>query len=184
MPMRSIRTATLSIPAAAFLLAAAHIAFEYFNGGVKTHHVLASAEFPGFSNWLGLIVLPALGFILAFRVQSLKDAALLNGVSGANFRASSLLGAIAGALVYGALLALAFHFGFQRITEVQFLGLFLMAIVLPVYRIEYIFGFVVGMTLVFGSVIPLVIALVISFFSIVVRRSALFLWAALRKKRR
>lgn len=44
--MRSIRTATLIIPAAAFLLAAEHIAFEYFNGGVKPTSATSRALFP------------------------------------------------------------------------------------------------------------------------------------------
>ena len=56
--MTSSRTVSPLVPVAAFVFALAHIGFEHFNGGVKTHHFLARADLPGFSNWLALIVLP------------------------------------------------------------------------------------------------------------------------------
>jgi hypothetical protein len=164
-------------PLAAFAYAAAFIAFEYYNGGVKTHHFLARADLPGFSNWLSLFVLPLLGVVLAFRAKS--------GQAGP---ASSILSptpaaGTAGSLAYGAALAASFHFGLEQVSLVLFLGLLPCAIAFPAYRAEYIFGFVVGMTSAFGSVIPLAFALFFATISYVSRRVGALAVSAVRKQR-
>jgi hypothetical protein len=56
--------------------------------------------------------------------------------------------------------------------------------VFPVYRAEYIFGFVVGMTIAFGSVIPLAFALFFATVSFVLRRVGLLVVSAVRRLRR
>jgi hypothetical protein len=52
---------------------------------------------------------------------------------------------------------------------VVFVGLFVCALLLPVYRAEYLLGFVLGMTVTFGAVLPFFIALIFAAFSFVVR---------------
>jgi hypothetical protein len=75
-----------------------------------------------------------------------------------------------------------FHFGSEQVSVLLFAGLLLCAIALPVYRIECIFGFVVGMTITFGSVIPLVIALIFATISFTVRKVAMFVRSSLRER--
>jgi hypothetical protein len=41
---------TRIIPLAALAFAVAHLVIEHLNGGIKSHHFLASADLPGFSN--------------------------------------------------------------------------------------------------------------------------------------
>ncbi len=176
--MSSSRTVVTLVPLAAFAFAAAFVGFEHFNGGVKTHHFLARADLPGFSNWLALLVLPLLGIVVAFRAKSEE------GSQASNVLSPTIIAGTVGSLAYGAALAVSFHLGIEQVSFVLFLGLFLCSIALPVYRAEYIFGFVVGMTITFGSVIPLVLALFFATISIAIRRVAAFVLSALRKPRR
>ncbi|MBY0445646.1 MAG: hypothetical protein K2Q15_10610, partial [Burkholderiales bacterium] len=74
-----------------------------------------------------------------------------------------------GSLLYGAVLAASFHFGAPQLSLAAFIGLFICALALPVYRAEYILGFILGMTVTFGSVIPLIFALVFAAVSFAVR---------------
>jgi hypothetical protein len=175
--MSSSRVVVSLVPLAAIAFAAAFVAMEHFNGGVKTHHFLARADLPGFSNWLSLLILPLLGIIVAVRAKSLQAGQPSNVLS------STLTAGAAGSLVYGAALAASFHFGIEQLSLALFAGLFLLSIALPVYRAEYIFGFVTGMTITFGSVIPLTFALVFATISFVVRRAALLVSSSIRKPR-
>jgi hypothetical protein len=176
--MPSSRTVVLLLPLAALVYAAAFVAFEHFNGGVRTHHFLARSDLPGFSNWLSLLVLPLLGIILAVRAKSEQS------VRAGGVLSRRLVAGLAGSLAYGAALAAAFLFGLEQVSLVLFIGLFLCAIAFPVYRAEYILGFVVGMTIAFGSVIPLAFALVFATISFALRRIGVLVLSAIRKLRR
>jgi len=81
----------------------------------------------------------------------------------------TVLAALLGALIYGAAMAASFSLGAESITTAMFVGLFVCGLVLPVYRAEYTFGFVVGMTVTFGGVIPLLVASVVAAVSFAVR---------------
>lgn len=164
--MNSPHAVALLIPVAALVLAVAHITFEHFNGGVKTHHFLARGDFPGFSNWFGLAVLPLVAIVLAVRVRSMPRTTGLIGIP------YSIVVPLTGSLLYGAMFAASFHLGASQVSWVALVGLFLCALAFPVYRAEYIFGFVVGMTLTFGSVIPLLLSLVLAALSFVGRCAA------------
>jgi hypothetical protein len=176
--MPSSRTVVNSLPLAALAFAAAFVAFEYFNGGVKTHHVLARADLPGFSNWLALLVLPLLGIVLAIRARSEP------GDRASGFFSPRLAAGTAGSLVYGAALAASFLVGLEQVSLVLFLGIPVCALAFPIYRAEYIFGFVTGMTIAFGSVIPLALALFFATVSFVLRRVGVLLVSAVRGSRR
>ena len=165
------------LPLAALAFAVVHLAFEHFTGGVKSHHLLNRADLPAFSNWLGLVTLPLLGIALALRVSRLPP------VTGwAGFPAAVLVG-LFGAFLYGAVLATSFELGAMSITSAVFFGLFLCALLFPVYRAEYLLGFVAGMTVTFGAILPFFIALVFATISFVVRFLVGSVVAALRKRR-
>ena len=175
--MPSSRVIVSLVPLAALAFAATFVGTEHFNGGVKTHHFLARADLPGFSNWLSLLILPILGIIVAIRANSLQAG------HPSNIPASTLVAGAAGSLAYGAALAASFHLGFEQASLVLFAGLLLLSVALPVYRAEYIFGFVTGMTITFGSVIPLTFAVVFATISFVVRHAAQLALNAVRKPR-
>jgi hypothetical protein len=165
------------IPIAALVFAITHLAFEHFNGGVKTHHFLARGDLPGFSNWLGLAILPMLGAALYVRIRRLQ------GTDGQPGLPISVAVPLIVSLLYGAGLATSFHFDASQVSLVLFVGLLLVAIALPVYRAEYMLGFVVGMTLVFGTAIPLLFALCFAAMSLGSREARRVVVSAFRSRR-
>jgi hypothetical protein len=167
----------LWLPIAALLAAAAHLAFEHFNGGVQSHHLLQRADMPSISNWLGLGILPLLGVVLGLRLRAQPKSAGPAGIP------RTILVAFAVALLYGAALAVSFELGPNAFTSAAFFGLFLCALVFPVYRAECILGFVAGMMFTFGAVIPLLIALVVGTVSLVARFCIRAVAGAVRRRR-
>ena len=135
---------------------AALLAHEHFNGGVRSHHLLDRRDLPAISDWFGLAVLPVLGWLLGIR---LRDRTTSLAGSGA---AIGIGMALVCSLLYGAALAASFEVGASAVTSGLFFGLFLLAVVLPVYRVEYMFGLVVGMTFTFGAVLPALVAIVVA----------------------
>lgn len=144
------------LPAAALglavLAAVAHLGWEYTHGGIRSHHLLNRADLPAISNAWGLLVLPVLGW-LAGRVVARRASAKPSA-------ARTALAAFLGALAAGAALSVAFVSGNESIAAVVFFGVLLTGLVLPTYRAEHLFGFVLGMTFVFGSTLPTLVGLV------------------------
>ena len=146
----------LLLTALALVFELAHLGWEYTHGGVLAHHLLNRADLPAISNWWGILLIPALTWFLVGRIQRRLAQ-----------RGASTPAAIAGflaSLAYGATLALAFIMG-QELVTYLFLGLFVVALLAPAYRAEYVLGFVLGMTFTFGAVLPTIIACVIATFS-------------------
>lgn len=176
------------LPLVAFAIAVAHLAFEHVTGGVRSHHLLNRPDLPAISNWLGLVTLPLLGIALGVRLRRHASAsrapAAGSSAPGGTGVPYPMLAALVGAFLYGAALAAAFELGASSMTSAMFLGLFVCALALPLYRVEYMLGFVVGMTFTFGGVLPVFVALVVATVSFVVRFSARAVTTALRKGRR
>lgn len=169
----------LTVLALAFELA--HLAWEYFNGGVVAHHFLNRADMPAISNWWGVLVIPTLTWFLIGRIQS-RDAKRYSNTFGSTRLAPAVLAGFFGALAYGAVLALAFTFKHAALTYI-FLGLFAISVIVPAYRAEYVLGFVLAMTFTFGAVLPTIIALVIAAFSRLVHLVFGFVWRLIRHGR-
>lgn len=148
---------------ASLVFAAAHLAYEHFNGGVQSHHLLNRSDLPAISNWFGLVILPLLGWMLGIRIRDHSASSAQRGSSVA------IWVGLVSALLYGVALAAFFELDASVVTSGLFLGLFLLAAVLPIYRAECVLGFVVGMTFTFGAVLPALVAAVFATISIVVR---------------
>lgn len=153
----------------ALIYVGVYLALEHFGGGVQRHHLLNRADLPAVSNWLGLVTLPLLGFVLGLRARRLG-----------RFTPAVWTGLVV-SFLYGTALATGFKFGAEAFTQVLFFGLFALAVLAPVYRAECLAGFVAGMTVAFGAVLPFVIALVFGAFSAAVRFA---FFALLRRVRR
>jgi hypothetical protein len=147
----------------ALALVALHLAWEMMHGGVASHHFLARADMPSMSNWWGIVLVPALAWFVTGRVMGReKHDAPGEGMIAANIRRA--LPAFLGALVYGGALALSFSFGFG-VEKYLFPALFVIGLVLPLYRGEYILGFVLGMMVTFGGILPTIVAAVVATIS-------------------
>jgi hypothetical protein len=62
-------------------------------------------------------------------------------------------------------------------------GLLLLALFLPIYRAQYILGFILGMTYTFGAILPLAFAVVVGLVAFVIhayiRKLPLFIYRKL-----
>ena len=163
---------------ALLVIVAALLAHEHFTGGVRSHHLLDRPDLPAISNWFGLIVMAVLGWLLGSRF---RRALFRSTQSGSSVR---IWVCLVCSLLYGAAMATSFALGAPAITSTLFFGLFLFAVIFPIYRIEYITGFVVGMAFVFGAVLPCLVAIVLAVVSFVVRFGIKALMSAIRPSAR
>ncbi len=156
----------LTLFVAAFELA--HLAWQWAHGGIVSHHLLADPALPSVSNGWGLLALPALAWLLSGRF-------LRRAGTGPARRA--VLTAALGAAAAGLVLSLAFSLGSSDHAALVLAAILLGAIALPVYRAEYLLGFVMGMAWTFGPILPVLIGTVIALVSLTVRRAA---WPAMK----
>ena len=160
MPIPSLPRVIRLGPALGLLASAAHLAWESINGGVQSHHLLARPDLPAVSNWWGLVLLPLLGWLAsrrAVRETTSDDRAARRPVLR-----------FMGALLVGLVLSSSFAAGFDSVARVIFLASLAVGLILPIYRAEYIFGFVLGMSFVVGPVLPTIAALLGAAISAVV----------------
>jgi Ca2+/Na+ antiporter len=74
--------------------------------------------------------------------------------------------AFVGSLLLGVALSVAFTTGHASLSSYLFLAAFACGIPLRTYRLEYVFGFVVGMAFAFGAVLPTLAASVAALTSL------------------
>lgn len=77
------------------------------------------------------------------------------------------MGAI-GALCFGVLLSVFFSLGNDQVTGAMFESLFLIALFTPIYRAEYLLGFVLGMAYTFGGVLPSIVGSFVALIAMVI----------------
>jgi hypothetical protein len=117
---------------------------------------------PSISNWWGALTLPLLTWLALGRVGlRLKDS---------RTSASAAIAGGVGALVFGAVLSAAFTLGYSAIPNAQVQIVPLIAFFVPIYRAEYLLGFVLALAYTFGGVLPLVIGSVLAAVGFVLHR--------------
>lgn len=143
----------LYVVAFAVLFAAVYLAWQATHGGVESHHLFDKRSMPAFSNWWGLAIIPLIGWLASWSVQQRPDAnaATLNKAAAA---------AVA-ALLAGIALSITFLIdGTGNAPLYVFLAVLASGFLFPTYRAEYYFGFIIGMSVAFGLVLPAIVALV------------------------
>jgi hypothetical protein len=140
------------VVALATFFVVAHLAWEYTHGGVVSHHFLARSDMPAISNWWGLIILPVLGWLASRFV-------LQRATEKPNVLPKAFAGAFS-ALLTGIALSVSFKTGHEQVSSYIFFTALLSGLIFPIYRAEYVFGFVLGMAFVIGAVLPTIFALV------------------------
>lgn len=156
----------LAITALITLAIWALLAWQHLNGGVASHHILDRADMPAISNWWGGLLLPVLSFFLLGRIHRRSTVRQYESTGALKYPMSVVAG-FAGAVLYGTLLSAAFTFDYSTLTSTMFRGLFLLALVLPIFRAEYVLGFVLGMTFTFGAVLPTIVASVVAVLAMI-----------------
>jgi hypothetical protein len=139
--------ATVSVTIWALLL------WQHYHGGVPSHSFLARKDMPSISNWWGAILLPLLTYFSLYRIQKRIEVIGENNVVPAK-QVQSILLLFALGLTYTGLMSYCFVTDNSDLNGLLFQGLFLLAFILPIYRIEFFLGFVLGMTYTFGAILP------------------------------
>ena len=129
------------------------LAWSYFHGGVPNHHILANKDLPSFSNWWGGLILPLLTWFLLYRLQKRIMRDKQRHLKPLNYQHQIFYG-FAGALFFGILLSVFFTFAYTNMAGYLVLSLLPLALFFPIYRVECLLGFVIGMTFTFGGVLP------------------------------
>ncbi|OGO80698.1 MAG: hypothetical protein A2203_15330 [Chromatiales bacterium RIFOXYA1_FULL_46_5] len=149
------------IVAAASLYVWALLAFEHFNGGVISHHLLQRDDLPAISNWWGALLLPVLSWFLTGRTYR----RVVTGYSLA------VVAGFLGALLFGVLLSVLFQYQQQQMLSVLMLSLPVLALIFPLYRAECLLGFVLGMCFTFGALIPTGVGVLVVLMSFILHKT-------------
>jgi len=123
--------------------------WQQFHDGVPSHSFMARDDMPSISNWWGALTLPLLTWFTLGNIGTRRAAGLV-----------TTRGALAGglsALLFGAVLAGAYAFNLNAIPNAQIGMVPLIALFVPIYRAEFVLGFVLALSYTFGGVLPLII---------------------------
>lgn len=130
------------------LLVWGHVIWDHFHGGIPTHYLFHDENMPGIPNWAGAIVLPFFAWFLLGRIQKRLDAS----DSGDTVKKMAIR------FFAGLLFAIAISICFLNdIMVVDYLmgAVFLLAFIYPLYKSEYLLGWVIGAAYTFGAIIPI-----------------------------
>ena len=150
---KPLRRWRIYLTALVLLAELAHLAWEHFHGGVVSHNILNRRDLPAISNAWGALLLAALAWFLSGFVQRRMASNSPGTELTEKLPTSAVIGFVS-AMIFGALLAGSFAYDFKTATQYLFMSLFVIALLLPVYRAECLLGFVLGMTFTFGAVLP------------------------------
>ncbi len=151
----------LLLVAAASLYIWVLLAFEHYNGGVVSHHLLHREDLPAISNWWGALVLPVLSWFLTGRIYKRVVTAYPLAV----------IAAFAASLLFGVTLSVLFQYQQQQLLAGMMLSLPVLALTFPLYRAEFLFGFVLGMCLTFGALIPIGVGALVVLMSFILHKT-------------
>ncbi len=88
------------------------LAWNYFNGGVPSHNILAKADMPSISNWWGALLIPLLTWFLLGRTQK-----RITAQKEFNQIPKNVYWGFLGGFIYGLLLAVSFTYDLKWITD-------------------------------------------------------------------
>jgi hypothetical protein len=148
------------------------LGWQHLHGGVPAHHLLAREDLPALSNWWGLLTLPALAWFLLGRIERRRE--------GGREGIAAMAGSFAASLLYGFILALCFVTGRPEVSDLMAQGVFLIALFYPVYRAECVLGFVMGMSVFLGAVLPMIAAAIFAAVGALLYHAVRFVWLRLR----
>lgn len=145
------------------------LSWEYFHGGVVSHHILMQKDLPAISNWWNGLLLPILTWVLASRVERRlnrqKETSRPSNKSVRKIVGLFLLG-----LVLGVLLSVSFVNDYKPFLENVLYLIIILSFFIPIYYSEFILGFILGMTYTFGVIIPTVFILLFALIGLVTYR--------------
>src|SRR6056297_969866 len=157
------------------LLIWGHVAWDYAHEGIPVHYILQSKDMPGIPNWWGAIVLPIFTYFLLSRI-----AKRLNKPK--NKESLKLIGS---RLLAGVIFAVGISISFMNEIDITdyIMGLiFILAFVFPLYKSEYLLGWVFGSAFSFGAIIPMLFGSILCFIFFLIYQLMGFIKNKLRPK--
>lgn len=149
--MKLTQRSRILITAVVTLLVWSHIAWDYFHEGIPVHYLLHNADLPGIPNWLGAIVLPFFTWFLLSRIHKRINMAAIP-LASESIRKVILRFILAFAISVS--IAIFFTLEIDLIDYIMG-SIFLLAFVFPLYKSEYLLGWVIGSAFTFGAIIPI-----------------------------
>lgn len=143
--------------------------WQYYHGGVPSHHLLHRADLPAISNWWGAILLPVLSWALLTSIE--KKQVKLNIQNNFNVIAINFILALG----YGIVLSQSFALGYSNISSIMFPSILLFSLFFKVYKAEFVLGFILSMSIVFGAVLPTIFTSVIAVLAFIVHYIARYI---------
>ncbi len=138
------------------------LAWQHVRDGIPAHHLFADPELPRISNAFGGLLLP----FLTWGLLSLARRRVVSTDAGLG---SVVVGLVVG-LAYGVALSVAYFSGHESIAGYLFYGVLALALFLPVHRPECLLGFVLGMTVGFGAILPALLGSILALVAFVIHR--------------
>lgn len=145
------------------LYVAVALFFEWRSGGVLTHHILQNKNMPGLSNWWGLPLMAILSFVCINRVDKHISMVAPEQQQRATRIANQRFVL---AFLFGVIVSVCFVHKINLFLDNVLYVLVILALFFPLYQAEFILGFVLGMTITFGAIIPTAFALVVAGISL------------------
>lgn len=150
-----------------------NLIWDYLHQGVPSHYLLHRKDFPEISNWWGGIVVPIFTWFMLYRIAKRvnKDKTRQNTLFKTIYN-------LLGSLSFGIVLSFLFAAG-SSIPDYMMVGAILISFFVPLYKAEFLLGYVLGMSYAFGGVISIasgVILLVIFIIMyLLIRKSIVYL---------
>lgn len=141
---------------------------EYLTGGIATHYLLHDKNLPGFSNWWGLITIPTVTWIALWLIKKRSN----------EFVTKNTLLRFLTALLFGITMSLAWNANLENLMLYMMLGSIILSLFILMYRPEIFLGFVLGMMLTFGAILPLILGVVLFIIFMIthaIKKAVLFL---------
>lgn len=141
----------IGITAVVTLLVWGHIGWDYFHEGIPVHYLLHDKDLPGIPNWLGGLLLPFFTWFLLYRIHKRIDE------SKAAFASESLqLVSLRFLLAMGVAIAISVFYTLD-ISLIDYImpTILILAFIFPLYKSEYLLGWVLGTSFTFGAIIPI-----------------------------
>ncbi|MCL1125968.1 hypothetical protein [Shewanella surugensis] len=136
------------------------LTWEYYHGGIESHHLLHRSDLPAISNGWGAIFLPILTWLILSIIHRYETSRY----------SITVIAGFMGALLYGVVFSIAFVSGMTELTSVLLPMLMVTGLFLPLYRAEYLLGLVLAMSSTFGVLLSLGFGLFVMLISFVLYR--------------
>ncbi|HTO14625.1 MAG TPA: hypothetical protein VLZ83_02595 [Edaphocola sp.] len=160
MKLKSVINNKIKATIGIFILTSIFILWEYFNGGVVSHNLLARKDLPAISNWWGLLTVPLLFWIAISLVNRRRGNEIKSELKSEEYETKVLKRFLA-AFAFGIIISLLWEFNFGNFLQYFILFPILIAFFTPVHLPECLMGFVLGMLFTFGGVLPILIGVIL-----------------------